>query len=91
MEKQDHWQRIYADKRPTNLSWFKKHLQKSLELIDHARLKQEAQIIDVGCGTSTLVDDLLDRGFTNLTILDLSANALYSTKERLGEKADLIT
>ena len=46
MEKQDHWQRIYADKRPTNLSWFKKHLQKSLELIDHARLKQEAHIID---------------------------------------------
>ena len=86
-EKQKHWERIYADKKPTDVSWFKAHLQKSLELIDAARLEKNAQIIDVGGGASTLADDLLGKGFKNLTVLDISANALEETKKRLGEKA----
>lgn len=87
MEKQNHWEQIYANKKPTDVSWFQTHLQKSLELIDAARLEKNAQVIDVGGGASTLVDDLLERGFKNLTVLDISANALDETKKRLGEKA----
>ena len=91
MEKQNHWEHIYANKKPTDVSWFQTHLQKSLELIDAARLEKDAQIIDVGGGASTLVDDLLERGFKNPTVLDISDNALDKTKNRLGAKADFVS
>lgn len=87
MDRQNHWENIYETKAPTAVSWFQTHLQKSLELIDSANLDHEAQIIDIGGGASTLVDDLLEKGFTNITVLDISANALDKTKERLGDKA----
>lgn len=90
MNRQQHWDNIFETKEPVDVSWFQPHLQKSLELIDSANLSADAQIIDVGGGTSTLVDDLLARGFKNLTVLDISANALDKTKERLGNKADLV-
>ena len=86
MNKQLHWENIYEMKEPTDVSWFQTHLQKSLAMIDSAKLNADAQIIDIGGGASTLVDDLLDRGFKNLTVLDISANALEKTKARLGEK-----
>lgn len=90
MDKQKHWETIYETKDATEVSWFQPHLQKSLTLIDSARLAPNARIIDVGGGASTLVDDLLARGFTDLTVLDISSKALEKTKERLGEKADLV-
>lgn len=90
MNKQNHWENIYEMKKPTDVSWFQTHLQKSLTLIDSANLKPDAGIIDVGGGASTLVDDLLDKGFKNLTVLDISANSLEITKKRLGSKADLV-
>lgn len=91
MDKKNHWENVYETKSPTNVSWFQPHLQKSLELVDLIGLDSEAQIIDVGGGASTLVDDLLERGFTNLTVLDISTNALNRTKERLGDKADFVS
>lgn len=72
MDKQKHWENIYETKEPTDVSWFQTHLQKSLELIDSANLDASAKIIDVGGGASTLIDDLLGRGFKNLTVLDIS-------------------
>lgn len=90
MNRQQHWENIFETKESTDVSWFQPHLQKSLELIDSANLSADAQIIDVGGGTSTLVDDLLARGFKNITVLDISTNALDKTKERLGNKADLV-
>ena len=87
MSKKDHWEEIYENKRTTDVSWFAPHLTASLELIDSAKLNSGAAIIDVGGGASTLVDDLLARGFTNITVLDISAAALEKTKERLGEHA----
>lgn len=90
MDKQQHWEKIYETKEPTDVSWFQSHLQKSLAMIDSANLSPDAQIIDVGGGASTLVDDLLERGFKHLTVLDISANALDKTKERLGTKAALV-
>ncbi len=87
MNRQNHWENIYEIKEPTDVSWFQTHLQKSLDLIDSASLSADAKIIDIGGGASTLVDDLLEKGFKNLTVLDISANALEKTKQRLGDKA----
>lgn len=91
MNKQKHWEHIYETKVPTDVSWFQIHLEKSLALIESANLKPDARIIDVGGGASTLVDDLLKKGFKDLTVLDISAKALEKTRERLGSKADLVS
>lgn len=91
MNRQSHWESIYAAKEVGDLSWFREHLEPSLRLIESAQLDPAASIIDVGGGASTLVDDLLNNGFSNLTILDISANALDKIKSRLGERAASIT
>lgn len=88
MDRQTHWEHIYQTKEPTDVSWYQPHSELSLELIESAGLPADAHIIDVGGGASTLVDDLLDRGFRNLTVLDISANALDNTRARLGNKAE---
>lgn len=68
------------------------HLETSLGLIESARLDPAAaEIIDVGGGRSTLVDDLLARGYKNLTVLDISAAAIEQTKTRLGDKGASVT
>jgi ubiquinone/menaquinone biosynthesis C-methylase UbiE len=59
-------------------------------MIESAGLPTDASVIDVGGGASTLVDDLLGHGFRNVTVLDISANALDKTKERLGNKAESV-
>jgi len=87
MNKQEHWENVYGVKQPTEVSWFAPHLDTSLVLIDSANLDPEAAMIDIGGGTSTLVDDLLDRGFGDLTVLDISSAALENTEMRLGERA----
>jgi hypothetical protein len=86
VNKQEHWENIYGTKEPTSVSWFRPHLDASLRLIDSIGLDSDASIIDVGCGASTLVDDLLDRGFTNLSCVEISAKAMEPTKERLGDR-----
>ena len=91
MERQEHWENIYSTKPVDGVSWYRDHLGPSLELIESARLKPDARIIDVGGGASTLVDDLLDRGFANVTVLDISAAALDKAKERLGDRAGAAT
>ena len=91
MERQIHWEGIYTSKGVNEVSWFREHLEPSLDLIEAAGLGPDASIIDVGGGASTLVDDLLDRGFTNVTVLDISSAALERAKERLGERASSAT
>ena len=87
MAGQQHWDAIYGRKSPDQVSWYRPHLERSIELIEGAGLGRDAPIIDVGGGASTLVDDLLARGFSNLTVLDLSAAAIETTKARLGPAA----
>ena len=82
-----HWQDIYRTKRPEAVSWYAQHLDVSLELIDTLKLGKQQSIIDVGGGASTLVDDLLARGYTDLTVLDISADALQASMRRLGAEA----
>jgi ubiquinone/menaquinone biosynthesis C-methylase UbiE len=87
MNKQEHWENIYATRQVTEVSWFREHLQPSLDLIESAEMPRDAAIIDIGGGASTLADDLVADGYTNVTVLDISANALDKVKDRLQDQA----
>lgn len=89
MDKQTHWERVYQTKTPTEVSWYEPHLETSLMLIESARIAKVGRIIDVGGGASTLIDDLLVRGYRNVTVLDISGEALELARQRLGAKAAL--
>lgn len=91
MDEQGHWDKVYAGRSPDQVSWYRPHLERSLALIESAGLPLDAAIIDVGGGTSTLVDDLLDRGHERVTVLDISARAIESAQTRLGPRASLVT
>lgn len=84
MDAKTHWEKVYATKTPDQVSWYCPHLETSIGLIERAAGGNSASIIDVGGGESTLVDDLLARGYNNLTVLDVSQTAVDVTKKRLG-------
>jgi 2-polyprenyl-3-methyl-5-hydroxy-6-metoxy-1,4-benzoquinol methylase len=85
-----HWENIYAIKAPEAVSWYRAHLETSLALIERATEARSASIIDIGGGESTLIDDLLLRGYENLTVLDVSETAIDVTKKRLGARAEQV-
>jgi SAM-dependent methyltransferase len=82
-----HWDKVYATKAPDAVSWYRAHLETSLALIERAASGKAASIIDIGGGESTLVDDLLLRGYRDLTVLEVSQVAFDVTKKRLGDAA----
>ncbi len=84
-DRRAHWDAAYRDKAPTTRSWFSPRPATSLELIDAAGVLPSARVVDVGGGTSRLVDALLARGFEHLTVLDISATALAEARERVGD------
>lgn len=90
VDPKSHWEKVYRTKQPTEVSWYRPHLEVSLQLIEDAASNRDAHIIDVGAGESTLVDDLLARGYRNLYAMDLSSTALDVAKTRLGTKANEI-
>jgi SAM-dependent methyltransferase len=90
MKTQEHWDQIYRTKAPDQLSWYSRRLSASLELIERASVSRKAAVIDVGGGESTLVDDLLARGYQNTTVLDISQAAIDANKKRLGKKAERV-
>jgi 2-polyprenyl-3-methyl-5-hydroxy-6-metoxy-1,4-benzoquinol methylase len=85
-----HWDKVYTRKAPDAVSWYQPHLARSLELIGRAAPDVSAAIIDVGGGESTLVDDLLAKGYRDLTVLDISPNAIEASKKRLGALAEKV-
>jgi SAM-dependent methyltransferase len=85
-----HWEGVYRQKSASEVSWYQPHLKQSLLLISEARLPTTASIVDVGGGASTLVDDLLGLGYTDITVIDLAASALVQSKERLGDRAESV-
>jgi 2-polyprenyl-3-methyl-5-hydroxy-6-metoxy-1,4-benzoquinol methylase len=85
-----HWEKIYGSKAPDQVSWYRPHLETSLSLIGRATGGLSAAIIDVGGGESTLVDDLLMRGYQNITVVDVSQTAIDVTRERLKDSADRV-
>jgi 2-polyprenyl-3-methyl-5-hydroxy-6-metoxy-1,4-benzoquinol methylase len=87
MQAKDHWEKIYSTKAANAVSWFQPHADFSVGLIKATGVSRDASIIDVGGGASTLVDDLLANGYTNLSVLDLSTAALAAACNRLGSKA----
>lgn len=87
----EHWESIYQTKKSDELSWYQEKPATSLRLIAEVGLDKDAKIIDVGAGDSKLVDHLLDLGFRNITVLDVSSTALNRTKKRLGNQANQIT
>lgn len=87
MDARSHWQAVYGAKSPEAVSWFRPHLEISLDLIERAVPERSASIIDVGGGESTLVDDLLAQGYRNVTVLDISEKAFEVTQKRLGPAA----
>ena len=88
MDSKTHWDKVYSTKAPDAVSWYRRHLETSLAQIERAVPVHSAPIIDVGGGESTLVDDLLLRGYTNITVLDISRAAIDVTKSRLGSAAN---
>jgi ubiquinone/menaquinone biosynthesis C-methylase UbiE len=90
IDQEAHWDRVYREKRNTDLSWFQPHPALSLELITAAAPDRDARIIDVGGGDSLLVDHLLALGYGQLTVLDISRSAVERAQVRLGTNADKV-
>lgn len=88
---QNQWEKIYTEKAPNAVRWFRSHLETSLELIGRLAPDRQVPIIDVGGGESTLVDDFLARGYQNITVLDISPTAIDANKKRLGKASELST
>ena len=84
MHTKDHWDKIYATKDVDSVSWYAPHLDKSLALIEAICPDKTTAIVDIGAGESTLVDDLLSRGYQDLSVLDISQAAIEFTKQRLA-------
>jgi SAM-dependent methyltransferase len=88
--RQAHWQQVYTSKGETEVSWFQEDPAPSLAMIARTGAGPDAAIIDIGGGASRLVDVLLDKGFRDVTVLDLSEAALAAAKARLGERAGVV-
>lgn len=86
-DKKDHWENVYETKNPDQVSWTQEIPKTSLDFINSFKLDKTAKIIDIGGGDSMLVDHLLNAGYENITVLDISAKALEKAQNRLGEKA----
>lgn len=82
-----HWENMYQHKLPTDVSWYQTCPELSLQLIQKTAISSDEPIIEIGGGASTLVDYLLERGFNQLTVLDITAAAMQHTKVRLGDKS----
>lgn len=90
MLRKEHWENIYANKQMNEVSWFQQEPTTSLALIQKNTQSKDDAIIDIGGGDGFLVDNLLELGYTNITVLDISANAINKAKERLGINADKV-
>jgi 2-polyprenyl-3-methyl-5-hydroxy-6-metoxy-1,4-benzoquinol methylase len=90
MDSKTHWETVYQCKAAHEVSWYRSHLDKSIALIERVAPDLHAAIIDIGGGEATLVDDLIDRGYQHLSILDISQAAIDTIKARLGAVADRI-
>jgi ubiquinone/menaquinone biosynthesis C-methylase UbiE len=87
MNRKEHWETVYETKTDQQVSWYREHLDNSLRLILDTKVGKDAAIIDVGGGSSTLADDLLENGFADVSVLDISAAAMQKSKALLGAKA----
>lgn len=87
MDAKDHWQNIYRTKDSKQVSWYTDHVASSLDRIESLELRLDAEILDLGGGASTLVDDLLNAGYSGVSVMDISSVALNIVRHRLGAAA----
>ncbi len=85
-----HWENVFATKSPNEVSWTQKYPKTAMNYLEGLKLSKTANIIDIGGGDSNLVDALLENGYENIWVLDISEFALQKAKKRLGEKADKV-
>jgi 2-polyprenyl-3-methyl-5-hydroxy-6-metoxy-1,4-benzoquinol methylase len=85
--RKEHWEKIYATKQPNEVSWTQAFPKTSLDFVHSFNLPKTASIIDIGGGDSKLVDCLLDEGFKNISVLDISGKAIERAQQRLGDRA----
>jgi 2-polyprenyl-3-methyl-5-hydroxy-6-metoxy-1,4-benzoquinol methylase len=90
-DKKTHWENVFESKAETEVSWYQKKPQTSIDFVAKFNLPKEAKIIDIGGGDSYFIDALLELGYTDLTLLDISAKAIEKLKNRLGEKSKNVT
>ncbi len=90
MSRKEHWESIYSNKKMNEVSWFQQEPTTSVSLIQKNTQSKNDAIIDIGGGDGFLVDNLLALGYTNITVLDISANAINKAKERLGINTDKV-
>jgi SAM-dependent methyltransferase len=86
----EHWENLFSTKPEAELSWFQPYPKTSMELVELFNLPLDANIIDIGGGDSHFADALLDKGYRNIYVLDISANAIERARQRLGERASKI-
>ncbi len=86
----EHWEKIYDTKEETDFSWFQPYPKTSIEFIKLFNLPKSAKIIDIGGGDSHLVDALIELGYTNIYVLDISVKAIERARQRLGNKAAIV-
>jgi ubiquinone/menaquinone biosynthesis C-methylase UbiE len=85
--RKEHWEKVYATKQPHEVSWTQELPETSLNFVQSFKLPKNASIIDIGGGDSKLVDYLLEEGYEDISVLDISENAIERAKKRLGDKA----
>jgi 2-polyprenyl-3-methyl-5-hydroxy-6-metoxy-1,4-benzoquinol methylase len=90
MNRQEHWNKVYQTKGTDDVSWYQRRPDLSLALIAASGVSKDAGVIDVGGGTSMLVDSLLDDGYSRLAVLDLSGVALSHSRSRLDARASAV-
>jgi 2-polyprenyl-3-methyl-5-hydroxy-6-metoxy-1,4-benzoquinol methylase len=91
LDRKRHWNEVYTTKPAETVSWFRPHVETSFKLIQDSGFGKDAAVIDVGGGASTLVDDLLDHGYSDVSVLDIAMPALDVVKKRLDERAQQVT
>jgi ubiquinone/menaquinone biosynthesis C-methylase UbiE len=88
--RKEHWENVFANKQETEVSWFQPYPKTSIEFVKLFDLPLDANIIDIGGGDSHFVDALLEEGYKNIWVLDISENALSRAKKRLGDNANKV-
>ena len=90
MNLKQHWENVFTSKQVNEVSWYQQTPQESIDFIQQLGLPKTASIIDIGGGDSFLVDHLLNMGYTNITVLDISQAAINKVKKRLGNRANMV-
>ena len=90
MSSKSHWEKIYKEKSPQEVSWTQETPTTSIEFFNDFKIQKDDPIIDVGGGESKFVDYLIDNGYKNISVLDISENAINNAKKRIGRRSEFI-